>query len=143
MANIHHEFTIEAPPPRIFEGMTTPAGLDQWWTHYSSGKPDTDAPYALGFGPEYDWEARVTRCVPNEEFELELTEASDEWLGTRVGFRLAPLGDHTRVFFWHSGWKEETPHFAASSFGWAMHLRLLRRYIERGETVEYERRLEA
>ena len=143
MANILHEFTISAPPERIFECMTTPAGLDQWWTHYSSGKAEVDALYTLGFGPEYDWEARVTKCAKDAEFELELIEASDEWIGTRVGFHLASLGDHTRVSFHHSGWKAETSHFGTSSFCWAMYLRLLRRYIENGESVPYDDRLEA
>lgn len=143
MANILHEFVIKATPPRIFVAMTTPAGLDQWWTHYSSGEPQPGSTYALGFGPEYDWEARVTRCVKDQEFELELVEASDDWIGTRVGFRLAPLGDHTQVSFWHSGWKDETHHFGRSAFCWAMYLRLLRRYVERGEAVPYEERLDA
>jgi uncharacterized protein YndB with AHSA1/START domain len=143
MANILHEFTIKATPSRIFECMTAPPGLDQWWTHYSSGEPRLGSTYALGFGPEYDWEAKVTRCVKDQEFELELVEASDEWIGTRVGFRLALLGDHTQVSFWHSGWKEETHHFGTSTFCWAMYLRLLRRYLERGETVPYEERLDA
>ena len=143
MASILHEFVIKAAPPRIFEAMTSPAGLDQWWTHYSSGEPRLDSTYALGFGPEYDWEARVTRCLKDQEFELELVEASDDWLGTRVGFRLEPLGDHTQVSFWHAGWKEEAHHFRTSTFCWAMYLRLLRRYVERGEAVPYEERLDA
>lgn len=143
MASILHEFVIKAAPQGIFEAMTSPAGLDQWWTHYSSGEPRLDSTYALGFGPEYDWEARVTRCLKDQEFELELVEASDDWLGTRVGFRLEPLGDHTQVSFWHAGWKEETHHFRTSTFCWAMYLRLLRRYVERGEAVPYEERLDA
>jgi len=143
MASILHDFTIKAPSSRVFECMTTPGGLDQWWTHYSSGQPAPGAQYALGFGPEYDWEARVTRCVRNEEFELELVEAMDEWMGTRVGFRLVPHGDHTQVSFWHTGWAEPTAHFRASSFCWAAYLRLLRRYLESGETVPYEQRLAA
>jgi uncharacterized protein YndB with AHSA1/START domain len=142
MVSILHEFTIKAAASRIFECMTTPPGLDQWWTQYSSGEPGLGAQYSLGFGPEYDWEARVTQYVKNQEFELELVEAADDWLGTRVGFRLLSLGDHTQVSFRHTGWKEETHHFGTSSFCWAMYLRVLRRYIERGETTPYEQRLD-
>jgi len=61
MAEILHEFPIRATADRVFEAMTTPAGLDQWWTHDSSGVPGPAADYSLGFGPEYGWEARVTR----------------------------------------------------------------------------------
>jgi uncharacterized protein YndB with AHSA1/START domain len=143
MANILHEFTVKAAPSRIFECVSTPAGLDQWWTHSSSGRPQPGEIYALGFGPEYDWEARVSRFAKDAEFELEMTEAADEWQDTRVGFRLLPLGDHTQVSFWHKGWKEETHHFGTTSFCWAMYLRLLRRHLENGEVVPYEQRLEA
>jgi uncharacterized protein YndB with AHSA1/START domain len=115
MANILHEFTVKAEASRIFECVSTPAGLDQWWTHSSSGRPQPGEIYALGFGPEYDWEARVSRCAKDAEFELEMTEAADEWQDTRVGFRLLPLGDHTQVSFWHKGWKEETHHFGTTS----------------------------
>ena len=143
MANILHELTIEAEPPRIFETITTPEGLDQWWTHSSCGEPQLGSTYTLGFGPEYNWEAKVTRCVENEEFELELVEASDDWIGTRVGFRVAPLGDHAQVSFWHTGWREETHHLAASSYCWAMYLRILRQHVESGTVVPYEHRLDA
>ena len=93
MVSILHDFTVKAPASRVFDSMSTPGGLDQWWTHYSSGEPTPGAEYALGFGPEYDWEARVTRCVKNKEFELEMVEAMDEWMGTRVGFRLVSIGE--------------------------------------------------
>src|SRR5690242_16617202 len=41
--------------------------------------------YTLWFGPEYDWRAVVSRCVPETEFELELTKADEDWQRTRLG----------------------------------------------------------
>ena len=41
-----------------------------------------DAVYDLGFGPEYHWRARVTRYVPETDFELEFITADDDWTGT-------------------------------------------------------------
>ena len=143
MANILHEFTIAAPPARIFECMTTPAGLDQWWTHYSSGKPEVDALYALGFGPEYDWDARGIHHPSGNTVVFSRSAPSATLAMCIRGFHLTPLGDHTRVSFRHSGWKAETPHFGTTSFAWAMYLRHLRRYVETGEAIPYEDRLEA
>jgi uncharacterized protein YndB with AHSA1/START domain len=142
MPDILHDLPIKASPERAFHSMTSPSGLDQWWTESSSGEPVLHAEYVLGFGPEYNWRARVTKCVPNEEFELEMIEAMDDWLGTRVGFRLTSAGDHTRLSFRHTGWREVSPHFRTSSCCWAMYLRILRRYLEYGETVPYHLRLE-
>jgi len=142
MPDILHDFFIQAAPDRVFAGCTTPAGLDAWWTLRSTGAPDPGSTYELFFGPEYDWRARVTRCVPDAAFTLELTEALPDWIGSTVEFDLTEVSGGTRVSFAHRGWRDETEHFRISSYCWAMYLRLLRRHIECGELVEYSRRLD-
>jgi uncharacterized protein YndB with AHSA1/START domain len=37
MADIEQEFPIAAPPQRVYQGVSTPAGLDAWWTHDAAG----------------------------------------------------------------------------------------------------------
>ena len=99
--------------------------------------------YVLWFGPEYDWRARVTRIAPPNDFELEMTRADDDWTGTHVGFRLQPRDGATWLQFSHAGWKSPNEHYRVSSNCWAMYLRILRRYLEHGETVPYDVRLDA
>ena len=142
MADILHVFPIKAPPARVFQAVSQPEGLDRWWTKQSSGQPQAGTEYHLSFGPGYDWAATVTRCVPDAEFELELTRADTDWRGTLVGFRLDRNDLGTWVRFSHLGWPSPNEHYRISSFCWAMYLRILRRYLEHGETVEYERRLD-
>ena len=142
MADILLDFPIRADPATVFAGFTTPAGLDEWWTLRSEGVPELGAEYTLYFGPAYDWCARVTRLVPDEAFELTMTTAMPEWLGTRVGVRLTPQGDRTMVSFSHSGWADASEHFRITSCCWAMYLRILRRFIEHGERVPYAQRLD-
>jgi uncharacterized protein YndB with AHSA1/START domain len=142
VADIIHEFPIQVPPGRVFQGISTPAGLDQWWTARSQGEPRLGAEYELWFGPRYDWRGKVTRCRPDAEFELEITRADKEWLGTRVGFALQEQGRGTLVRFQHLGWPTESEQWRVSCYCWAMYLRILRRYLEHGETVPYERRLD-
>lgn len=142
MPDIVHDFPIQAAPRRVFEAVSAPAGLDQWWTKRSAGAPAVGAEYDLGFGPGYDWRATVTRSVPDEEFELTLVRADDDWIGTRVGFRLEAREPGTWVRFMHSGWPGDNEHYRISCYCWAMYLRILRRYLEHGETVPYERRLD-
>jgi uncharacterized protein YndB with AHSA1/START domain len=143
MADIVQEFTIKAPPARVFQAMATPEGLDQWWTKSSSGEPREGACYVLNLGPEYDWRGKVARCLPDSAFEIEITSAHPDWMGTRVGFELRPESrDGTRVRFYHTGWPEENEHWRVSCYCWAMYLRIMRRYLEHGETVPYEKRLD-
>lgn len=144
MHEILHEFPIAVSPARVFEGVSTPTGLDRWWTARSSGEARLGAEFQLWFGPEYDWGARVTQCAPEEAFQLTMTRADGDWTGTKVGFRLAAQSPgKTHVRFYHTGWPEVNEHFRVSSYCWAMYLRILKRYLEQGEMVPYEKRLDA
>ena len=142
MTDIFHDLPVKAPLARVFEAVSDPQGLDRWWTKSSKGKPSEGTEYELGFGPQHDWRARVTRCVPDSEFELEMVDADDDWIGTRVGFQLEARGDVTWLQFHHSGWPGASEHYRISCNCWAMYLRVLRRYLEHGETVPYENRLD-
>jgi uncharacterized protein YndB with AHSA1/START domain len=142
MNDILHDFPIQASAQEVFQAVSTPEGLDAWWTLRSSGEPVLSADYSLYFGPEYDWQAVVTRCTSDVEFELQLTQSMPDWQGTRVGFLLQEEGGITQVRFHHLGWPAASDHFRTSSFCWAMYLRLLKRYVECGEIVPYDRRLD-
>jgi uncharacterized protein YndB with AHSA1/START domain len=142
MADILHCFPIKAPRQQVFLAVATPAGLDSWWTKRSSGQPQPGAEYELWFGAEYDWRATASQCVADTEFELELTRADEDWRGTRLGFHLEEKDGATQVHFHHLGWPEENDHYRTSCYCWAMYLRLLKRYVEYGEVVPYEDRLE-
>jgi uncharacterized protein YndB with AHSA1/START domain len=143
MANLFHNFPIKAPAREVFLAVSSPSGLDAWWTKSSSGVAELGAGYELFFGPGYDWRARVSRCTPNAVFELELILAEDDWTGTRIAFDLEERDGATQVSFAHLGWPESNEHFRVSSFCWAMYLRLLKRFVEHGEVVPYKARLDA
>lgn len=141
MADIFHDFPIEAPVSEVFRRISTPEGLDGWWSKSSTGRPGEGAEISLGFGPGFDWRAVVSRWVPDAEIEYEMIAAGADWLGTRVGFQLADRDGVTQVRFRHTGWPEANEHYRISCFCWAMYLRILKRWIEHGETVPYEKRL--
>lgn len=142
MPEIRHRFLIRAGKEQVFEAVSTPEGLNSWWTATAEGTPIWGGTYLFGFGPEYDWRAVV---VTRDDWvlEWEFAEALEDWVGTRVGFTLLEGDEGTEVHFWHVGWVEVTPHFCTTSFCWAMYLRLLKRLVEFGEVVPYEARLEA
>ena len=143
MADIVHHVPIKASRREIFRAISTPAGLDVWWTQSSSGSPGEGAEYELGFGPGYEWRAVMSRYIPDSELELRLTHAQEDWRDTRIGFVLEETDGVTQVRFRHTGWPEANEHYRVSCFCWAMYLRLLKRYVEHEEVVPYEDRLEA
>ena len=141
MADIFHNFLINAPVRRVFEAVSHPAGLDNWWTKASLGKPLAGEKYSLDFGAAYQWEAKVSKYVPETEFELEMTRSDHDWYGTRVGFKIIPAATGSQVAFYHTGWAALNEHFKISSYCWAMYLRLLKLNLETGLIVPYEERL--
>ena len=142
MPDIYSDFPIQVPAADVFRVVSTPAGLDQWWTKRSAGTPKLGAEYELWFGPEYDWRARVTACAASQHFEIEITRAGEDWLGTRVGFDITGQGSTSQLRFYHTGWPLSNEHYRSSCYCWPMYLRILRRYLEHGETVPYEQRLD-
>jgi uncharacterized protein YndB with AHSA1/START domain len=143
VADILHDLPINAPIDRVFEAVSTPAGLDAWWTDTSAGEPRQGCEYELGFGPAFNWRARVMRIIPPTEFELQLTRADQDWTGTRVGFRLERRNGKTWLQFAHTGWADRNEHYRVSCNCWASYLRILRRFLEHGEIVPYDVRLDA
>ena len=143
MPDILQDFPIKADPGPVFDAVSSAVGLDHWWTQTCSGEARPGASFDLGFGPDYQWRAEVTKCRPRAQFELTLTQADSDWMGTRVGFELSPIPGGTQVRFYHRGWPLVNDHYRISCHCWALYLRLLRRYLEHGETVPYAGRLEA
>lgn len=142
MADIFHHFPINASTKRVYETISTPTGLDKWWTKKCSGKVDIRETMHLHFEPDYNWTAIVSKHSPNQEFELTMQTSDKDWEGSKVGFRLTDKNNVTEVEFYHTGWKEANEHYRISNYCWAMYLRLLKRCLEFGEFVPYADRLD-
>ena len=143
MADILHDLPIVAPPAEVFSAISTPVGLNAWWTLDCEGTPAVGERYRLDFGPGYVWTGVVTVCRPSSSFELEIRDAMPDWEGTRVGFALDATDTATKLRFSHTGWPEVNAHLRTSSYCWAMYLRIMKRWVEEGEVVAYPDRLRA
>jgi uncharacterized protein YndB with AHSA1/START domain len=142
MPDIFHTFPILASAEKVFGRISTPSGLDSWWTKSCAGQPGIGNTYNLDFGPSYKWRAKVIRYFPEKSFELLMLDADDDWRNTTVCFDLQQKEGMTEVQFAHKGWPFGNEHYRVSSFCWAMYLRLMKRNAETGETIPYEKRLE-
>lgn len=141
MAGIFHYFPINSTIDKVFDTISTPKGLDNWWTKKSSGQVAIGETFHFYFEPDYNWTAVVSKCTPNKEFEFTLQTSDKDWEGSKVGFRLTDKNNLTEVQFYHTGWNEDNEHFRISNFCWAMYLRILKRNLEFDEFVEYADRL--
>ena len=131
MFTIYHDLQIGAPAGLVFSAVSTPAGLNTWWTRDASGQAEAGEIFRLYFGDGYDWRAEVVACEPPHRFCLRMTSADADWLGTSVSFDLRGAGTATRLRFEHAGWAEASDHFRQSSFCWATYLETMKRQLER------------
>lgn len=143
MHAINHRLAIRATPAVVFAAISLPTGLNAWWTKDCEGEPVPGASYRFFFSEDFDWTADVTDVDPQRLIEWRFTDAEPDWTGTRLRIVLEADGNTTWVSFLHDGWKEDNEHFCHTSFCWAQYLRLLRRWIEDGTSVAYEKRGEA
>jgi len=137
---IIHQLQINASSKEVFEGISLPSGLNQWWTKGSSGRPELGSLYDLDFG-NVQWQAQVTHMIPPQEFELTMTRSDPDWLDTIINFQLTDNPQGVSLKFTHRGWPSANDHFHISNYCWAMYLRILKRFLEHGEKVAYENRL--
>lgn len=140
MYNIFHDFFIAAPADAVFNAVTAPEVLNKWWPLRSSGEPTPGTEYNFYFTPEYDWYGKVIKSEPGRSFQIKMTRADADWDPTSFGFELEEKEGGTQVKFWHKGWPECNHHFRRSSYCWAILLKGLKDYVEKGVVVPFEER---
>jgi len=137
---IYHDLIIHAPLDEVFESVTRPEHLVNWWPLRCTGAVEKGAEYNFYFTAEYDWFGEVTECILNEAFYIKMTKADADWNTTSFGFDLEELEGGTQLHFWHKDWPECNAHFKIASFCWAMLLNGLKNYVEEGIVIPFEER---
>ncbi|MBK9735230.1 MAG: SRPBCC domain-containing protein [Saprospiraceae bacterium] len=137
---IYHMLVIRADTKKVFDAISQPDQLVQWWPLKCSGIPKTGEAYNFNFTDMYDWFGRVEICTPNESFFISMTKSDSDWQNTIFGFELEKTDDGVKVTFSHSGWAECDDHFKSTSFCWAILLNGLKNYVEKGIVIPFEER---
>jgi hypothetical protein len=69
-----------------------------------------------------------------------MTKSDPDWDTTSFGFDLQEEDDKVLVQFWHTGWPDCNAHFKTASYCWAILLKGLKDYLEKGDIVPFENR---
>lgn len=138
--NIYHNFLIKASQKEVFDAVSLPKHLDNWWTLKSSGQPQLYAEYNLNFTDAYDWYCKVSKVIRHRSFYLKMLKADDDWNPTTFGFEFEANKKGAMVKFSHINWPKNNDHFKHSSFCWALLLNGLKNYVEKGIIIPFEER---
>ncbi|MAL17906.1 MAG: hypothetical protein CL670_06520 [Balneola sp.] len=138
--DIFHFLVIKKDKKEVFDAITKPEHLNNWWPLKSSGEPKVGSEYNFYFGEEYDWYAEVIESVTNTSFHVRMTKSDKDWNPTSFGFELNDAEDGTEVTFQHTGWPSCNTHFKTASYCWAILLKNLKEYVEHDTIVPFEAR---
>ena len=138
--SIFHNLVINTSPNAIFDAVSLPEHLNNWWTLKSSGKPELHSEYNLNFTDNYNWFCNVSKLKANESFYLKMTQSDSDWNSTTFGFDLEVQEKGTLVKFSHVSWQEANHQFKTASFCWAMLLNGLKNYLEKKVILPFEER---
>jgi uncharacterized protein YndB with AHSA1/START domain len=131
MADIKHTLVIKTAPAKVYEAITTQAGLSGWWAKQTTAKPEVGFINVFTFGTIRN-EFKVTGLDANKRAEWKCINSIDEWIGTTVTFELEEKDGNTTLRFTHGGWKEITDLYARCNYDWARFLRSLKLLCENG-----------
>jgi uncharacterized protein YndB with AHSA1/START domain len=121
-----------AAPDAVFDALTTPAGITEWWTPVSgSGLEGGELRFVF---PNLELLARVDRADrPTAVRWVVLECGMEDWVGTAISFDLAPTATGgTRLDFRHIGLTPQLECFEQCSAGWTFYLPSLVDYVDTG-----------
>ena len=139
--HIYHDLQINVSAKKMFNAVSNPKELINWWPLTCSGEEKINAIYNLNFTDTYNWFGKVIRYKPNTAFHIQMTISSEEWNATSFGFDIEEISDNkVQLHFWHKDWQNCSAEFKQSSFCWAMLLSGLKNYVEKGIVVPFDER---
>jgi uncharacterized protein YndB with AHSA1/START domain len=113
---IEREIEIDATQATVFEVITSPAHLTQWWPDEAVVEPTPGAVGELVFGDRSSADAQIPQITvveaqPPRLFSFRWVypegEEAQEGNSLLVTFELSPLGDRTRLRMIETGFREK------------------------------------
>lgn len=138
--SIYHDVHIASSAKEVFDAITLPEELVNWWPLKCSGEPRIGETYNFFFTEEYNWYGKVQAITENKSFHIKMTDADTDWNPTTVGFDLLAQENGTMLHFSHKDWPENNHHFRRSSYCWAILLKGLKDYLEEGLIIPFNKR---
>ena len=138
--SIYFNLLIQCGKKKVFNAVSEPEHLINWWPLKCSGIPKVDEVYNFNFTDDYDWYAEVKSVNNGEHIHYKMTKSDADWNSTSFGFDLEKKENGTYLQFFHKDWPECNTHFKHSSFCWAILLKGLKDYLEKGLVIPFEER---
>ena len=130
---IWHELFFKVSPQTLYEAITDPTQLSQWWTTDVRGTSHTGKYLEFGFG-ETIQQMLVSDLEPGKLVRWTATEKGlSDWAKTVLAFKIFSKDELTYLHLHHSNWREDAEMYAQCNTDWAFYLLSLREFVEKGK----------
>lgn len=140
------EIELHAPAANVYEALTTPRGIKQWWTTSADVGTNVGEHITIRFGQTFKV-MRIDILSPAKEIRWSVIDAhlavdgltrTDEWIGSTIRLTLATDADtRTRLQLEHVGLTPAVECYDLCSQGWLQFLQSLKHYVETGKGAPY------
>lgn len=121
------DLSLDAPAQAVYDAVTSPGRW--WWTDVEPGA-EVGAVMRFNWAPAHYLDVRIDKLVPHAEVEWtcvaqhdENLPEPDEWVGTRLSFRLREAAGRTHLAFVHHGLQPRLDCYGVCERGWDHFLR--------------------
>ena len=128
--DIVHEIDIATTPERLYEALTTQAGLAAWYTPDTAFMADE---VQFQFAALTTLRFRVERLDLNRHVTWTGIEVPEEWKSTPITFDIVPDRDSVTLRFRQSGFADGYRPFGGFSYCWGQYIRSLKLLLEAGK----------
>jgi uncharacterized protein YndB with AHSA1/START domain len=134
-----HSVTIDRDAERIYEAISTGAGLASFWTRDSQAEPKVGSIARFGFGGPV-LEMKVEELKPGRLVRWSTQGGFPDWVNTTVTWEILPGPDGGQeVRFSHEGWPADLPQgdLASVNYTWGRIVGRLKKYAETGQASPF------
>ncbi len=139
MESYTNTLRIQASAHDLYEAVTTAPGIKGWWMSNTVASGDE---ITVRWGDDGFSTLRLVDCVPDkrvgwewiaQNYPVEGTTQTDEWVGTKVSFAIqANDNGSSTLVFTHQGLTPQLVCYDQCHMGWNYALASLKRYLEEG-----------
>jgi uncharacterized protein YndB with AHSA1/START domain len=131
MPDLLHHLEIAAPPGKVYQAVTSEAGLRAWWTPDARAEPRVGAVAEFGFfNRAVVFRMRIVELSADRRLVWDCLGDLDEWRSTRLVWDVTPHPKGSTLRFTHGGWQSASDGFAHSNTTWGGLMHVLRDYAE-------------
>jgi len=133
MKKIIHVLSVASPSDRVYEALTTPAGLTAWWASRVDGSGDQGGELRFAFHGDFNPVMRVTSAKPGEHVRWTCTSGHEPWKDNAFSFTLEDVAGETQVTFVQEYARElSDTAYGRYNFNWGYYLDSLKQLCETG-----------